>query len=157
MNGILGAGLAMGLAGTVTMDLWTVLLNRLQGKGFPQWSNPGRWFVHLFRGRVFHDDIAAAEPIAGENAIGWAFHYAVGLIYGVIFAVIAGPDWLAAPTFVPVWIFGLVTIAAGWFLLHPGMGMGWALSRTATPWQGRIMGLAAHTVFAIGMYAAAVL
>ncbi|MBU0643651.1 MAG: DUF2938 domain-containing protein, partial [Alphaproteobacteria bacterium] len=29
------------------------------------------------------------------------------------------------------------------------------LSRTPTPWKGRAMGLVAHTVFALGMWAAA--
>ena len=64
-------------------------------------------------------------------------------------------DWLAAPTFLPVWIFALITIAAGWFLLQPGMGLGWAAARTANPGKARIMGLIAHTVFGLGMWAAA--
>ncbi|WP_425100412.1 DUF2938 domain-containing protein [Tropicibacter sp. S64] len=150
--GLVFVGIVMGLFGTAAMDLWALLLARVAGQGLPNWGNVGRWVGHLPRGTVFHDSIAEAEPVPGEVGIGWAFHYAVGIVYGVIFAVLAGGDWLAHPAFLPLWIFALVTIAAGWFLLHPGMGLGRALSKTDNPWKGRIMGLIAHTVFGIGMW-----
>ena len=139
------------------MDLWALVLTRVFGQPFPNWAMPGRWFAHLFRGTVFHDQIADSSPVAGELQLGWAFHYAVGILYGVVFAVLAGPDWLAAPTFLPVWIFSLVTIAAGWFLLQPGMGLGWAASKTPNPMKVRALGLVAHTVFGIGMWIGALI
>jgi len=37
------------------------------------------------------------------------------------------------------------------------MGLGWALSRTERPWKGRVMGLVAHSVFALGLWAAGLL
>ncbi|KUF12802.1 DUF2938 domain-containing protein [Pseudoponticoccus marisrubri] len=153
---ILFTGILIGLGGTIAMDLWALLLNRTLGQGLPNWGNVGRWVGHL-PGRVFHDDIGAATPLPGETAIGWAFHYAVGIFYGVIFMLLVGPGWAAAPTFLPAWIFALVTIAAGWFLLQPGMGLGWALSRTETPMKGRAMGLVAHTVFGLGMWVTALI
>ncbi len=150
-------GVVMGLGGTIAMDIWALALNRLAGMPLPNWGNVGRWVAHLGRGQVFHDSIAQAAPVSGEKAIGWAFHYAVGVIYGIAFAVMAGAGWAAAPTFVPVWIFALLTISAGWFLLQPGMGLGWALSRTPTPWKGRAFGLIAHTWFGLGMWAGALI
>lgn len=153
--GVLIAGILIGIGGTVAMDLWALLLARVAGQPRPNWGNVGRWVAHLFRGRVFHDDIGQAAPVAGERALGWVFHYAVGIAYGVIFALIAGRAWFGDPTFVPVWIFSLLTITAGWFLLQPGMGLGWAASRTATPWKARGMGLVAHTVFGLGMWGVA--
>lgn len=107
---------------------------------------------HVLRGRIWHDDIKAAEPVPNELALGWALHYGVGILYGVVFAVFAGAGWLAAPSFLPVWIFALFTIAAGWFLLQPGMGLGWAAARTPAPWKARGMGLVAHTWFGVGMW-----
>lgn len=104
---------------------------------------------------MFHADVAAAKPYAHELALGWAAHYAVGVVYGAIFALIVGEGWIAAPRFLPAWIFGIVTIAAGWFLLQPGMGLGWAASRTANPTRARVFGLMAHTVFALGLYGTA--
>ena len=50
----------------------------------------GRWFWHLKNGTVFHDDIARAEPYAHERALGWIGHYAVGILYGVVLALLAG-------------------------------------------------------------------
>lgn len=154
MNLIL-AGAVMGLGATVLMDLWTLFLWRAAGLPLPNWAMVGRWVAHLGRGRVFHDAIADAEPVPGELRIGWLFHYAVGLVYGVAFVLLAGPDWLAAPSLFPAWAFGIVTIAAGWFLLHPGLGLGWALAATPAPWKARGLGLAGHTVFGAGLWAVA--
>ena len=148
-------GVLIGLGGTLAMDIWAVLLNRVAGQPLPNWANPGRWFGHVFRGRIFHDDIGAVEPVTQELALGWLLHYGAGVIYGVIWAMIAGTTWLAAPTFFPVWVFAILTIAAGWYLLQPGMGLGWAASKTANPWKARIMGLLAHTAFGLGMWVTA--
>lgn len=149
-------GVVIGIGATVLLDLWAAALGRLPGQSAPNWAPVGRWFWHLREGKVFHDDIGKAEPYAHELALGWAGHYAVGILYGVIFALIMGPGWMAAPRFVPAWIFGLVTLAAGWFLLQPGMGLGWAASRTPNPGVRRLLGLAGHTVFGIGLYLTAV-
>ena len=157
MNGILVTGVLMGLGGTLAMDIWAWVLNRGFGQPLPNWAMPGRWLGHIGRGRVFHDDIGAAAPVAGELPLGWALHYGVGVLYGVIWALLAGAEWLAEPSFVPVWIFSLITIAAGWFLLQPGMGLGWAAAKTPSPWKVRGMGLLAHTVFGAGMWGVAVL
>lgn len=151
---VLMTGVAMGLAGTAAMDVWARLLHIAFGQPLPNWAMVGRWLAHVFRGRVFHEDIGKADPVAGELRIGWAFHYAVGTFYGVLFAVIAG-SWLDTPTFLPIWIFGLLTISAGWFLLAPGMGLGWAVSKVPNPWKARVLGLVAHTAFSLGMFAAA--
>ena len=149
-------GIVMGVCGTLAMDLWALVLTRL-GEARPNRAMPGRWLGHIARGTFFHDDISAAEPVRGERALGWALHYGVGVAYGVIFVLLAGQSWLAAPTFLPLWAFSIVPIAAGWFLLQPGMGLGWAASRTPRPWKARAMGLVAHTVFALGMWAGALI
>lgn len=155
MAGIVAAGVLMGLSGTIAMDIWAWVQARLGIAPFPNWAMPGRWLGHVLRGRVFHDDIGAAEPVASELSLGWAFHYGVGILYGLIWAALAGSAWLAAPTFVPVWIFALITIAAGWFLLQPGMGLGWGASKTPNPWKVRGLGLLAHSVFGLGMWVGA--
>lgn len=149
-------GILLGLGATVLLDLWSAALGALPGQSPPNWALAGRWFWHLREGKAFHDDIAKAEPHAHELAIGWAGHYVVGVLYGVVFALIAGPGWMAAPRLLPALIFGVVTVAAGWFLLQPGMGLGLAASRTPNPGMRRLTGLAGHTVFGIGLYATAV-
>lgn len=157
MATILMTGLLMGLGATLAMDLWALAMNRICGVGLPNWGNVGRWTVQVGRGKVFHDDINLVAPVQGEVQIGWAFHYVVGLIYGVILALIMGPNWLLAPTFLPAWIFAIMTIGAGWFILQPGLGIGFAASKTPSPWTVRGLGLVAHTVFGIGLWVTAVL
>lgn len=153
MGELILAGLLMGLGGTVAMDAWAMALDRAGVAPYPNWAGPGRWVGHL--PQLFHDDIGAVPPVRGELALGWALHYGVGLAYGVIWALIGGAAWLASPTLLPVWVFSIVTIAAGWFLLQPGMGLGWAAAKTPAPWKVRGLGLAAHTVFGLGMWGVA--
>ncbi|WP_298919443.1 DUF2938 domain-containing protein [uncultured Roseobacter sp.] len=154
---IVMTGVFMGLIATVAMDVWALFLRRVAGQPTPNWAMVGRWVGHMPRGRLFHDDIGEATPVAGELAIGWVFHYAVGAAYGVALALIMGADWLSAPTFLPAWIFAVLTVGFGWFLLHPGMGLGWAASKTPKPWKARGLGLAAHTVFGFGLWLGALL
>ena len=155
MGSMIITGAFLGIGGTVAMDVWAWILTRLGVVPFPNWAMPGRWLGHVLKGRVFHDDIGAADPVSAELSLGWVLHYGVGILYGVVFVLLAGSAWVAEPMFVPVWIFSLITIAAGWFLLLPGMGLGWAASKTPSPWKVRAFGLIAHTVFAAGMWAAA--
>lgn len=153
----LWGGVAIGTAATALIDLWALLLNRLFGLGMTNWGLVGRWVWHLRHGKVFHDDIGKAAPYSHELALGWAFHYAVGILYGIVLVAIAGSAWLAAPTFLPAFVLGMVTVGAGWFLLAPGMGAGWAASRRPNPMRVRALNLVSHTVFAIGLYGTALL
>lgn len=147
----------IGIGATVLMDLWAIALARLFGQSRPNWALVGRWFAHLGRGTVFHDNIAQAEQVPGELTIGWIFHYAVGIVYGVLLVAFAGIAWLADPTFLPAFILGMVTVLAAWLLLQPGMGAGWFASRTPNPMKTRALNLVGHTVFAIGLYGTALL
>lgn len=147
--------LAVGIGATALMDLWAIVLNRLLGIGLPNWAMVGRWFAHVPRGTLFHKDIAHAAPVSNELAIGWLAHYGTGIVYAAVLVFVMGTGWLAAPTFLPAFILGMLTIAVGWFLLQPGMGAGWAASRKPNPWQVRLLNLIAHTVFGSGLFATA--
>lgn len=150
-------GVVIGIGATVLMDIWAILLWKVFRQSRPNWAPVGRWFWHLKNGTVFHDDISKAEPYAGERALGWIGHYAVGILYGVILALIVGSAWFAAPTFLPAWILGIVTVGAGWFLLQPGLGIGVAASKLPNANTVRVLNLVAHTVFALGLYGTALL
>lgn len=148
---------AIGIGATALMDLWATFLNMVFAQPRPNWGLVGRWVWHLSDGKVFHDDIGEAAPYAHESALGWAFHYFVGIVYGIILAVLAGAAWLAAPTFLPAFILGIVTVGAGWFLLAPGMGAGWAASKRPNAMRIRALNLVSHTVFALGLFGTALL
>jgi hypothetical protein len=157
MFDLIWRGVVIGIGATILMDVWAVILWKVFGQGAPNWAPVGRWCWHLKSGKVFHDDIGKAAPYANEQALGWFFHYLVGAVYGLVLAVFMGAAWLANPTFLPAWIWGIVTVAGGWFLLQPGLGIGWAASKTPNPTKVRVMNLIGHTVFAIGMWATALL
>jgi hypothetical protein len=145
----------IGIGGTAAMDLWALLLGAAFGLPLPNWGLVGRWFAHLARGTFFHKDITAAAAISNEAALGWISHYVIGIIYAAALIYFAGPGWLANPTFLPAWILGLVTNGAGWFILQPGMGAGWAASLRPNPMQVRALNIVSHTVFAFGLFATA--
>ncbi len=157
MFDIIWRGIVIGIGATVLMDIWAIVLHRFFGQSAANWAPVGRWFYHLKNGKVFHDSIANAAPYEHELALGWISHYVTGIVYGLALAIIMGPAWLAGPTFIPAWILGIVTVGAGWFLLQPGLGIGWAASKTPNPAKARAMNLIAHTVFAIGLYGTALL
>lgn len=157
MGRLLPSGLAIGIGATILIDLWALFLARLFGQNRPNWALVGRWFGHLREGEVFHEDIALAEPCAGELGLGWTGHYVVGAIYGVAFVLMAGQGWLAEPRLLPAWLFGIATLAFGWFLLQPGMGLGWAASRTPQPGKVRLLNLVSHSVFGLGLYLSALI
>ena len=82
-------GILMGLAGTAAMDVLALVLARAGIAPFPNWAMPGRWLAHALRGKIWHEDIGQSEAVSNELGLGWVFHYAVGIIYGVIFVILA--------------------------------------------------------------------
>jgi hypothetical protein len=157
MFDLIWPGVIIGAGATVAMDFWAILLNTFFGQPKANWAPVGRWFYHLKNGRVFHDSIAEATPYNHELALGWISHYAVGILYGVLLVLMTGPVWLAEPTLLPAWLWAVVTVAAGWFLLQPGLGIGWAASKTPNPNKVRALNLCAHTVFGLGLWLTALL
>ncbi|KPF71189.1 hypothetical protein IP69_07840 [Bosea sp. AAP35] len=147
----------LGVGATALLDLWAQLLNRAFGLPLPNWALVGRWFAHLPRGRLLHEDIARSQPVANERAIGWVAHYAVGILFAAIVLAIWGIEWARNPTFLPALIVGLATVGCGWFILQPGMGAGIAASKRTNANTVRLMNIAGHTVFAIGLYGTALL
>jgi hypothetical protein len=157
MFDILWRSMIIGIGATVLMDIWAIIVAKATGGSLPNWAPVGRWFWHLGRGKVFHDDIGKAAPYEHELALGWIGHYAVGILYGILLVQIAGPGWLSQPTFLAAWIWAVVTVGAGWFLLQPGLGIGWAASKTPNPAKVRFLNIVSHTVFGFGLYATALI
>jgi hypothetical protein len=148
--------LSIGIGATIVLDLWSLLLRQF-GVPMANWGLVGRWIGHMPRGRFVHDNVANAAPIPGEVAIGWIAHYAIGLIYAAALLAIMGLDWARQPTLLPALIFGWATLVAPFFIMQPGMGLGVAASKTPKPNVTRFRSFVSHTVFALGMYAMALL
>ncbi len=141
-----------GLVATAVFDIWSQLLSRMLGLPVPAWAVPGRWFASCARGRFIRPDIAGAPPVAGETAIGWIGHYLVGIAWAALVVLFAGAGWLKAPTLAVPLAVGIVTVGAGWFVMHPCMGLGITGSRRPHPWLTRGLQLLAHLIFGIGLW-----
>jgi hypothetical protein len=148
-------GIAMGLAGSALMDVWSAVLRRRFGIPTLDYRLLGRWIGYFPKGRFIHERIAAAEPVAGERALGWLAHYAIGVTFAFVLLAIWGRPWLHAPTIWPALAVGIGTVVAPWFVMQPAMGAGIAGSRSPNPLATRLRNLGTHTVYAVGLYAAA--
>lgn len=145
-------GLLIGVGGTIAMDVWAIVLNKVFNQSLPNWGNIGRWFYHLSKGTFSHQSIGNASPYQHEHALGWFMHYLIGALYGVIVTLVGGAAWIASPSFTIPLVVGLITVGAGWFILQPGLGVGVAASKTPNPTKVRALNIVAHIIFAIGMY-----
>ncbi len=147
---------AIGVGATALMDLWAILQKRAFAVPGLNYAILGRWLGYLCRGRFTHENLAVAAHVPRESLIGWGAHYAIGIIFAGALIGLCGLEWARSPSLLPAFLTGLVTLAAPFFLLQPGMGAGIAASKTPDPAAARLRSLIAHTSFGIGLYLAAV-
>ncbi|MFP5405094.1 MAG: DUF2938 domain-containing protein [Gammaproteobacteria bacterium] len=147
----------VGIGGTIVLDLYAALMARVFGMPATNWAMVGRWIGHMPGGRFVQPGLGKAAPVPGELAIGWGFHYAVGVAYGLLLVAIWGAEWLREPTLAPPLILVLALLVLPYFVMMPGMGMGIAASRTPAPNVARLMSVVGHSIFGVGMYLTATL
>jgi DUF2938 family protein len=145
----------MGIAATALIDFWALILTRIFGAASLDYALVGRWLGHMPAGRFTHASIAAAPRIRGERLIGWAAHYATGVLFAGMLLAACGLDWARQPSPGPAVAFGILTVAAPFFVMQPGMGLGIAASKTPKPALARVRSLATHMIFGLGLYASA--
>ncbi len=144
--------LILGIGATAVMDVWGIVRKALLGMAPPNYALIGRWIAHMTRGRFHHDSIAASAAVRGELIIGWIAHYLIGIAFAVPLIGIWGSAWIQQPTLGPALMVGVVTVAAPFLLMQPGMGAGIAASRTPRPGAARLQSLITHAVFGFGLY-----
>ena len=152
---ILTAAVAVGLGATLFMDLWAEFLKRAFKVSSANYCLVGRWLRHMTDGVFRHPSIAAAAQKPAECAIGWIAHYAIGALFALALVAVTTPQWLRSPTLLPALIFGVVSVAMPFFIMHPSFGLGLAGSKTPNPTQARLRSLMNHAVFGIGLYVSA--
>ena len=146
---------AIGCGATLVMDAWLVVLRRF-GMRTASFGLIGRWVAHFFRGRFVHASIAKSDPVRGENAIGWAVHYAIGVFFSGLLIAMTGIGWIESPTAAPALLFGVISVAAPLMVMQPAMGSGFFASNTPTPMANCLRSIVNHGVFGAGLFVAAV-
>ncbi|MGK5062999.1 DUF2938 domain-containing protein [Janthinobacterium sp. LB3P112] len=149
--------LAIGVGATAVMDVWAVALKRFWCIPSLNLAMVGRWLGHLPRGTITHTNIAQAAPVRDEAILGWTAHYLIGVLFAAVLLALVGQEWVQQPTFAPALLAGVLSVAAPFCILQPGMGAGLAASKTPHPTAARLRSLMAHMAFGIGLYLAALL
>jgi hypothetical protein len=145
---------SVGIIATAFMDLSALARRQLCGTPVADYALVGRWLAHMRHGRFRHAAIAKAPAVRAERALGWAVHYATGIVFAGLLLVLAGPGWLRDPTVLPALAVGIGSVAAPLLLMQPGMGAGIAAWRTPDPTAARVRSLVTHAVFGVGLYLA---
>lgn len=115
---------ATGIIATAVTDLWGLARRPLFGVAAPNYALVGRWLAHMRHGQLHHAAIAKSPPVAGERALGWIAHYLIGIAFAALLIALTGSAWLQAPTLMPALLTGILTVAAPFLLMQPGMGLG---------------------------------
>ncbi|EGC99422.1 hypothetical protein B1M_36681, partial [Burkholderia sp. TJI49] len=113
---------------TLVSDLWALFRQRAFGIPSLDLALVGRWVGHMAHGQFRHASIVSAPPVAGERALGWLVHYAIGIAFAALPVAIAGPAWIDAPTLGPALAAGVFSVAAPFFVMQPALGFGVAAS-----------------------------
>lgn len=143
----------IGIVATMMTDLWSYARQPLLGVKPMDYVMVGRWLSWMSRGVFSHESIAASAPIKGERVTGWCAHYLIGISFAGILLALWGLEWVRHPSLGPALLVGVATVTAPLLLLQPGMGAGFAASKTSQPWNTRLHSLITHSVFGIGLYA----
>ncbi|WP_341502727.1 DUF2938 domain-containing protein [Gallaecimonas sp. GXIMD4217] len=145
----------IGTGATLAMDAWALLLKRLFGIPPLDYSLVGRWLGHMPKGTWAHPHIARAAPVAGERLLGWGAHYGIGIAFAALLLGLWGPGWADDPSLAPALLVGIGTLAAPFLLMQPCLGFGIAAAKAPNPSRARLLSLAAHSAFGLGLYLSA--
>lgn len=156
MTDIILHAVLVGIGATAFMDLIAFVQKHALSQHTLDYAMVGRWLGHLPRGRLIHRPISASMPIPFERMIGWSAHYLIGILFALVFQMIVDQSWFTAPSLLPAILFGLLTVAAPFLVLQPGMGAGLAARRAPRPNIARLKSLVAHLSFGIGLWVAAI-
>ena len=97
-----------------------------------------------------------AASVRGEAAIGWAFHYSVGIAWAALYVAITKLGFGSGPTFISALAVSLALLVAPWFVMQPALGLGFMAARTPKPAAVRAVNVSVHTVFGAGLYLGAI-
>jgi hypothetical protein len=146
------ATIIIGVTATLVIDIWGYARKPLLGVSAPNYGLVGRWIAHMRHGQFHHAAIARSPPVRGEHLLGWVAHYLIGIVFAAFLIALTGQRWLLVPALAPALIVGILTVAAPFLLMQPGMGMGIAAAGTPQPGTARLHSLLTHTIFGLGLY-----
>jgi hypothetical protein len=125
-----------GIVATLATDLWQRLLQTIASLPPPRWDLVGRWVAWIPRGVLNHRPITTTPPVRGEAAIGWAFHYAVGIVYAALYLAIMRLGFLSGPSLISALSFAIALLRGALAHLATGARHGLFRRADAEPCRG---------------------
>ena len=150
-------GAILGCFATIVLDLWALVAKQLLKIPPPSWPMVGRWLGHMKNGQFIHRPIANASPVIGEAAMGWGFHYLIGIAYGIAYIAILKTYFNEQISLMAALLLAWALLVAPWFVLQPGLGAGVFARKAPNPNLLRLGSIAGHTMFGFGLYLGALL
>lgn len=142
----------LGIVATIVIDIWATFSNKVLNFPRTNWAMVGRWLGHIPHGQLVHCPISDATEIANENAMGWAFHYFIGILYAIVYGLLVLLVLNDTPSLLFSWGYGLVTILAAWLIMQPCLGLGFCASKAPKPMMVRLQNFTIHTIFGVTLY-----
>lgn len=143
--------IVVGVVANITMDIGYWILEAFTGI-VPDWHILGRWIGHTFQGDFTLYGIKKLSPIAHEQMLGWAGHYAIAIVYGFIYLFVVSRLLHRKPSLLSALIIAWCFMVMPFLLLQPAVGMGYFAMNTPRPWVAQLFTFCSHTVFGLGLY-----
>lgn len=144
--------LVVGIAATLTMDIWQRIANAIFGIPPSNWAMIGRWASYLPKGQVYHNTIADTPAVPNENTIGWIVHYGVGVTYGAIYLFLVWYVLGTGPGLFSALAFSLAAVIVTWFFMEPALGLGMMADKLPKSNEVRAYDLSCHVSFGLGLW-----
>ena len=145
-------GLLVGIIATFIFDLFQLSLSYAYKIRKGKWDIVGRYFCGLRKGVYFRLDIFNEPSVQYELIIGYATHYVIGSIFGLIY-IIFNVIFFNEPSFLLALIVGFSTVMGSWCIMMPyAYNMGFFASHEKKQKELLVQNLIAHFIFGIGLY-----
>ncbi|TPW28267.1 DUF2938 domain-containing protein [Martelella alba] len=153
MSDVILFSLVVGIGATIALDIWVMIVKWVTGILPTNWGVVARWLIGLTQGQFILNGADTTPPGAGQRALGWAFHYVIGISYAVLLLLFWGAGFIQNPTVWPVVIIGfLASTLAGMFILFPGLGAGVMAHKLPNQAVMLLYLVVAHAIFAAAQY-----
>ena len=144
----------VGILACVVLDLWQRFLFLFFKIPPSNWAMVGRWLFLFLKSMVWvQRDLSEKRPIRNELYIGWGFHYAIAILYALLYFFLF-KEGITSLSLGDGVVFGIISVIVPWFFFMPAMGSGILANKTPNPFLACVLALIAHTIFgaAIGLF-----
>ena len=144
----------LGAIATFFLDVLGIGLAKIFKTKTRNWGTVGQWLKGLCQFKwVYVTKDYPQAPDFHEQVLGWGFHYAVGMGYGLILFMLAGTGYLNQPTLLPaLWVGLVLPTLASWLIFMPCMGAGLFGHKAKNIKITVFFVLSMHVIFMLGLY-----